>query len=272
MSTEDQRQPYYLEQFEHVAPQFRDAVGARVKQRLGETDLPVGSAVLAELLLGTYIVQTPDGLQPGQPITLPDVSKLKGLDVKRRDIPVIASRLGSIVRAATYSYETTANDKPFVPVRETLAAEDEIDCFSLYLDQIGATPLLSAEEEVALGTAIVRGKTLEETLVSATTGIPHRPELEADIQKARLAREQFILANTRLVVSAAKHYQNRGVDLPDLVQAGNIGLMRAVDKWDPTQGNKFSTYGMHWIKRELSQVIDDTSRTIRVPAYVARQT
>ncbi|MCU1392034.1 MAG: polymerase subunit sigma [Ilumatobacteraceae bacterium] len=118
-----------------------------------------------------------------------------------------------------------------------------------YLQEISAHPLLSAEEERAL---------------AATVN-------SEDPDEARAARQRFIQANLRLVVSVAKRFEGRGVALLDLIQEGNVGLMRAVTKFDHERGFKFSTYATWWIRQAIGRAVNDTSRTIRVPAHVREQ-
>lgn len=114
--------------------------------------------------------------------------------------------------------------------------------FEQYLKEIRETPLLTAEEELALSRRIRAGD--------------------------KQARERMIKANLRLVVSVAKEFLNRGLPFMDLIAEGNIGLMRGIEKFDPEQGNRFSTYGVHWIKQSIRRALVNSSKTVRVPSYM----
>jgi DNA-directed RNA polymerase sigma subunit (sigma70/sigma32) len=144
-----------------------------------------------------------------------------------------------------------------------------LNLVALYRAQIAATPLLSAEEEVRLAQAIEAGLLAEEQL-ERTQRPPHAVrELRALVVAGRRAYDTFLRANLRLVVSIAVLYQGRGLDLLDLVQEGNLGLIRAVQKFDFRQGNKFSTYATWWIKQSIGRALADASRTIRYPVHVS---
>jgi RNA polymerase primary sigma factor len=145
----------------------------------------------------------------------------------------------------------------------------DVDDLRLYLEAAGAEPLLTKEEEVELAMAIEHGKEAEERLArgrirSETT----KRKLRDDIRRAERARRRFILANLRLVVSIAKKYQGQGLPLLDLIQEGNIGLMRGVELFDWRRGFKFSTYATWWIRQAITRAIADRGRTIRVPVHV----
>jgi RNA polymerase primary sigma factor len=145
---------------------------------------------------------------------------------------------------------------------------DGDDSVRRYLVQLGAHPLLTAADEVALGRAIAAGVAAAAALAAGPVPPSRRAELRALVTAGDAARERFIAANLRLVVSIAKRYTSAGMPLGDLIQEGNLGLMRAVDKFDPGKGFKFSTYATWWIRQAITRAMADKGRTIRVPAHV----
>jgi len=136
-----------------------------------------------------------------------------------------------------------------------------------YLDGIGSYELLTAREEGELARAIEEGHAAERALASDTAK-PKRQDLEQAVQAGIAARRRFIQANLRLVVSIAKRYQRSGLPFLDLIQEGNLGLIRAVEKFDWRKGFKFSTYATWWIRQSISRAIADKGRTIRVPVHM----
>ena len=140
------------------------------------------------------------------------------------------------------------------------------DAVKRYLDGIGSYPLLSAEEETALAQAIERGRQAQAALPTVDT--VDRDQLQQLIDGGDVARRRFIQANLRLVVSIAKRYQHSGIPFLDLVQEGNLGLIRAVEKFEYRKGFKFSTYATWWIRQAISRSIADKGRTIRVPVHM----
>ncbi|WP_342674210.1 RNA polymerase sigma factor [Nitriliruptor alkaliphilus] len=148
-------------------------------------------------------------------------------------------------------------------------APASVDAVRLYLNEIGRVDLLSAADEVDLAKRIEAGVHAAQILDS----LDHlEPEQRARLRRieryGRRAKSELIEANLRLVVSIAKRYVGRGLLFPDLIQEGNLGLMRAVDKFDPTRGYKFSTYATWWIRQMISRSIADQSRTIRIPVHL----
>ena len=138
-----------------------------------------------------------------------------------------------------------------------------------YLSEVGAHRLLSAADEVRLGRRVVAGRVAAAALAAGGPATAaERRALEAVVVDADEARTAFIAANLRLVVSIAKHHRHGALPLSDLIQEGNLGLMRAVDKFDPERGFKFSTYATWWIRQALARATADKGRTIRVPAHV----
>lgn len=144
------------------------------------------------------------------------------------------------------------------------------DLFRQYLREIGRIPLLTAVEEVELARRVEAGLFAEERL--ANTPDIDDSQLAVDLDKlvvmGRMAKRRLIEANLRLVVSVAKRYIGRGLTMLDLVQEGNLGLIRAVEKFDYARGYKFSTYATWWIRQAMSRALADQARTIRVPVHV----
>ncbi|MFN3762496.1 MAG: sigma-70 family RNA polymerase sigma factor [Anaerolineae bacterium] len=147
-----------------------------------------------------------------------------------------------------------------------IAADDAV---GLYLREMARVPLLSLEEETHLAHIIELGREAEQVLANNGTDPVERARLEAMVEEARAAREHLIKANTRLVVSIAKKYIGRGVPFLDLIQEGNLGLMKAVEKFDYRRGYRFSTYATWWIRQTISRAVADQSRTIRVPVHMS---
>ncbi len=143
------------------------------------------------------------------------------------------------------------------------------DTVDLYFREMGREPLLTAEEEVALAKRLEQGEISQAKLQDATAlSLRDISRLEAVIIDAEDARQTLIKANTRLVISVAKRYIGQGVPFLDLIQEGNLGLMKAVDKFDYRRGYKFSTYATWWIRQAVSRAVADQGRTIRLPVHV----
>ena len=151
---------------------------------------------------------------------------------------------------------------------DTIAIDDTI---GLYLKEIGRVPLLTAEEEVMLAKRMEAGQIALERLGRNGLGSEKRSEFRRTVQDGLEAREHLIRANSRLVISVAKRYIGRGVPFLDLIQEGNIGLIRAANKFNYQLGHKFSTYATWWIRQAVTRAIADQSRTIRVPVHMGDQ-
>ena len=146
------------------------------------------------------------------------------------------------------------------------------DTIGLYLKEIGKVNLLTAEEEVSLAKRMEAGKKgLTRLNNGKYANDERRWELERNVDDGIMAREHLIRANSRLVISVAKKYIGRGVPFLDLIQEGNIGLIRASNKFDYKRGHKFSTYATWWIRQAVTRAIADQSRTIRVPVHMGDQ-
>ncbi len=145
----------------------------------------------------------------------------------------------------------------------------DVDDLRLYLEAAAREPLLTKEEEVELAMALERGAEAEKKLESGRIRAERtKQQLLRDIEHARAARTRFILSNLRLVVSIAKKYQGQGLPLLDLIQDGNIGLMRAIELFDWRRGFKFSTYATWWIRQAITRAIADRGRQVRIPVHV----
>jgi len=145
------------------------------------------------------------------------------------------------------------------------------DTVGLYLKEMARVPLLSTEEEVELARRLEAGNAARAELMRMGDGADPDlvAELNALIEDGKAARDHLIKANTRLVVSIAKKYMGRGVHFLDLIQEGNLGLMKAVEKFDYTRGYRFSTYATWWIRQTITRAIADQGRTIRVPVHMS---
>ena len=152
-----------------------------------------------------------------------------------------------------------------------LANIDTDDMIGLYLKEVGRVPLLTAPQEVELAQRIERGRFAREELALGNVSVRRRQELRLLIEDGWAAREHLITANSRLVISVAKKYMGRGVPFQDLIQEGNIGLIRAAKKFDYRRGHKFSTYATWWIRQAVTRAIADQGRTIRVPVHMGDQ-
>lgn len=154
-----------------------------------------------------------------------------------------------------------------VPIAETESISDPV---RMYLREIGRVPLLSAEEELRLAKAIDAGLRAVEKLGQEASALAEheRRMLELKMLQGNIAQRRMAESNLRLVVSVAKRYLGRGMSLLDLIQEGNLGLLRAVEKFDYSKGYKFSTYSTWWIRQAISRAIADQARTIRIPVHM----
>jgi RNA polymerase primary sigma factor len=162
-----------------------------------------------------------------------------------------------------------AEEFPVIAESPVVEPDGAGEALPVYLQEIGRVPLLTAAAEVELATAMEIGLEAAQRLQS---GEPlaegERESLEEQIRRGLEARRRLIEANLRLVVSIARRYMNRGIPLGDLIQEGNIGLLRAVEKFDYHRGFKFSTYATWWIRQSISRSVADHARTIRIPVHM----
>lgn len=162
---------------------------------------------------------------------------------------------------------TSPLEAVLMPNLESISADDSV---GLYLKEMSRVPLLTLEEEVRLAQRIELAKQSKAQLIkmNGKGSRKNRIKLENNVQDGILAREHLIKANTRLVVSVAKKYIGRGVAFLDLIQEGNLGLMKAVSKFEYQRGFRFSTYATWWIRQTITRSIADQSRTIRIPVHM----
>ena len=162
------------------------------------------------------------------------------------------------------------DDDDDLPAAQVAAAGATADPVKDYLKQIGKVPLLNAEQEVELAKRIEAGLFAEEKLAEGRGTL--RPDARSDLEwiadDGRRAKNHLLEANLRLVVSLAKRYTGRGMLFLDLIQEGNLGLIRAVEKFDYTKGYKFSTYATWWIRQAITRAMADQARTIRIPVHM----
>ena len=142
----------------------------------------------------------------------------------------------------------------------------------VYLREVRPVPLLNAKEEAMLGKAIARGQQAEARLAASEVEPEERERLVADIERGRWARQRLLQSNQRLVIGLAKRYVGRGLAFADLIQEGNLGLMRAIEKFDYRRGFRFSTYATWWVRQAMSRAIADHGRSVRVPVHMLEQT
>ena len=169
------------------------------------------------------------------------------------------------------SSEEEKDNKGEQDENDFLANVDIDDTIGLYMKEATRVPLLKAWEEKVLAQRIEVGRYSREELAKGNVSKTRQRELRSLIENGWEAREHLIIANSRLVISVAKKYMGRGVPFLDLIQEGNIGLMRAAKKFDYHRGFKFSTYATWWIRQAVTRALADQSRTIRVPVHMGDQ-
>jgi RNA polymerase primary sigma factor len=159
----------------------------------------------------------------------------------------------------------------WIEPESTVSDYNEDDSVGMYLKEMSRVPLLKQAEEFNIAVRIEDGRRARGELMCSTGRKQslERKRLETLVEDGNLAREHIIKANTRLVVSIAKRYMGRGVPFLDLIQEGNLGLMKAVEKYDVHKGFRFSTYATWWIRQTITRSIADQSRTIRVPVHMS---
>ncbi|MFW5713476.1 MAG: sigma-70 family RNA polymerase sigma factor [Brevefilum sp.] len=162
----------------------------------------------------------------------------------------------------------TRKQEEVITPQDDLAGIEINDTIGLYFREVSRVRLLSADEEIELAQRIESGRMARAELARGNVSDRRRIELRRLVEDGWAAREHLITANSRLVISVAKKYMNRGVPFLDLIQEGNIGLMRATKKFEYRRGHKFSTYATWWIRQAISRAVADQGRTIRVPVHM----
>jgi RNA polymerase primary sigma factor len=205
---------------------------------------------------------------------LADISPEVGEDAERLSVIMVALRHRGVDVVDPY-FESVSAESLVAPETESWAEPVPLDYTSddsvgMYLKEMSRVPLLKAGEEFELALRIEGGRKARTDLLRCPgrKRSLDRQRLQALVQEGILAREHIIKANTRLVVSIAKRYMGRGVAFLDLIQEGNLGLMKAVEKYDVHRGFRFSTYATWWIRQTITRAIADQARTIRLPVHM----
>ncbi|HTX90602.1 MAG TPA: sigma-70 family RNA polymerase sigma factor [Anaerolineales bacterium] len=208
-----------------------------------------------------------------------EVSPDVGEDTERLSVIMLALRHRGVDVMDSEPMDAPAGELMAVPEMDAWSdAEQPVtgdytsdDTVGMYLKEMSRVPLLKADEEYELAIRIEDGRRAKAELMRFGTRkrVQDRQRLEALVQDGILAREHIIKANTRLVVSIAKKYMGRGVHFLDLIQEGNLGLMKAVEKYDVHKGFRFSTYATWWIRQTITRAIADQARTIRIPVHMS---
>ncbi|OHV38249.1 RNA polymerase subunit sigma-70 [Pseudofrankia sp. EUN1h] len=197
---------------------------------------------------------------------------LESADVGTELLPALVARLTAAGVDVLEEEEGERASQPAETGRTTTEHAGTADLVRMYLREIGRVPLLNAAQEVELSKRVEAGLFAEHKLATAEElGTDLRRDLKQLVRDGEAAKQQLVSANLRLVVSVAKKYSGRGMTLLDLVQEGNLGLIRAVEKFDYAKGYKFSTYATWWIRQAIGRALADQARTIRIPVHVVEQ-
>jgi RNA polymerase primary sigma factor len=191
-------------------------------------------------------------------------------DGESEETPAAATKAPAAEESTDTGFVVSDRDEDDAPAQQVVTAGATADPVKDYLKQIGKVALLNAEQEVELAKRIEAGLFAEERLAAIGDDLEPkaRRELQWIAQDGRRAKNHLLEANLRLVVSLAKRYTGRGMLFLDLIQEGNLGLIRAVEKFDYTKGYKFSTYATWWIRQAITRAMADQARTIRIPVHM----
>ena len=228
------------------------------------------STEVLDMLLEKADVQgylTTEDLMEFYPDVTRDAERIEAVLValRRRGVEIMDSDIDTdITDQEEYAPVT---DMDFSSTLDSISSDDTI---GLYLKEMSRVPLLKMDEEMDIARRIENGRDSKRELDRSNGGCPPQQKkvLQQQVEDGLLAREHLIKANTRLVVSVAKKYIGRGVPFLDLIQEGNLGLMKAVEKFDYHRGFRFSTYATWWIRQTITRSIADQGRTIRVPVHM----
>ena len=284
---------YTAEQLEQMADQLlQEAAPAQDKPAKGGLDeKTIASLPAAALLNGNEKLR--DLFTKGKKKGKLDAGELSDvldeLDLESEQMDSIYDSLEQLgIEVGSEDFLADLPDEDGEPAMDEIAEIEEeelvdpntlVDSFNIddpvrmYLKEIGKVPLLTGEQEIKLATAMSAGNTAKEKLAQVETGGLTLTEEElaqakADLKAGEKAKKQLAEANLRLVVSIAKRYVGRGMLFLDLIQEGNLGLIKAVEKFDHTKGYKFSTYATWWIRQAITRAIADQARTIRIPVHM----
>jgi RNA polymerase primary sigma factor len=250
-----------LDDFSDLDPDDADLQAVLAEEDLAEADLgEAGDVDVPEVPNGPgYPVDS----QPGQPSA--DAKAVAPGGAGARVVKLSPDGRGEDEEIFVFG-----DDDDDLPAAQVAVAGATADPVKDYLKQIGKVPLLNAEQEVELAKRIEAGLFAEEKLAQHSRSMQdgERNELEWIAEDGRRAKDHLLEANLRLVVSLAKHYTGRGMLFLDLIQEGNLGLIRAVEKFDYTKGYKFSTYATWWIRQAITRAMADQARTIRIPVHM----
>ncbi|GER23549.1 hypothetical protein NCCP1664_20440 [Zafaria cholistanensis] len=215
----------------------------------------------------------PDG--PEGDVVVEEIDVVEDLEVAEEDAEDESTEEVAAAPAAAPAEDETkgfiiTSDEDDAPQQQVLVAGATADPVKDYLKQIGKVALLNAEQEVDLALRIEAGLYAEEKLKADDGSMDKRLrwDLEQIVHDGKIAKNHLLEANLRLVVSLAKRYTGRGMLFLDLIQEGNLGLIRAVEKFDYTKGFKFSTYATWWIRQAITRAMADQARTIRIPVHM----
>jgi RNA polymerase primary sigma factor len=258
-----------LDDFSDLDPDDADLQAVLAEEDLGEADLGDAGEVAGDLAGDLDVPEVPDGpgypeeSQPGQPSADAKAVGHGGADARAVKLPPDGA-------GADEEIFVFGDDDDDLPAAQVAVAGATADPVKDYLKQIGKVRLLNAEQEVELAKRIEAGLFAEEKLAERGGSMQdgERIDLEWIAEDGRRAKDHLLEANLRLVVSLAKRYTGRGMLFLDLIQEGNLGLIRAVEKFDYTKGYKFSTYATWWIRQAITRAMADQARTIRIPVHM----
>jgi RNA polymerase primary sigma factor len=273
------RKPSTTKVVEESSDKAVKAPAKRVAKAAGEADgaPAVKAPAKAAAAKATKSTRVTKAAAAAKVAAVPDTAKNGAAPADDADVPITelegdapaAELVAEDAPAATEAFVIRDDDETDEPAQQVATAGATADPVKDYLKQIGKVALLNAEQEVELAKRIEAGLFSEEKLNSGDKLNPKiRRELEWIAEDGKRAKNHLLEANLRLVVSLAKRYTGRGMLFLDLIQEGNLGLIRAVEKFDYTKGYKFSTYATWWIRQAITRAMADQARTIRIPVHM----